>query len=148
VTETQWHVYTDGACSGNPGPGGYAAIVIAPASPLFPEPEQVVTGGAPHTTNNRMELTAVIEGLKATPEGASVKVVSDSQYVVYTITRKWKRNANQDLWLALDRLRAARQVRWQVVRGHAGHAYNERCDQLAVAEIARFKQRNGSAEQS
>jgi ribonuclease HI len=95
-----------------------------------------------------MELTAVIEGLKATPEGASVTVVSDSQYVVYTITRKWKRNANQDLWLALDQARAARQVRWQYVRGHAGHAYNERCDQLAVAEIARFRQRKGSAEQS
>ncbi len=146
MTETQWIVYTDGACSGNPGPGGYAAIVVPPASPLFPEPEIVVSGGAPATTNNRMELTAIIEGLKATPEQASVKVVSDSQYVIHTMTRKWKRNANQDLWLMLDKLNVNRRVRWQYVRGHAGHSYNERCDRLAVAEIAQFKQRSRTAE--
>lgn len=136
MVEAQWLVYTDGACSGNPGPGGYAAIIVPPASPLFPEPEQIITGGTAATTNNRMELTAIIEGLKATPEGASVKILSDSQYVIHTMTRKWKRNANQDLWQALDQLSAKRRVRWQYVRGHAGHSYNERCDKLAVAEIA------------
>lgn len=135
----RWTLYTDGACSGNPGPGGYAAILVPPASPLFPADEQVITGSAEATTSNRMEITAVIEGLKATPAEAAVTVISDSQYVVYTMTRNWKRNANQDLWSELDRLRISRQVRWQHIAGHSGHAYNERCDRLAVAEIQKLK---------
>ena len=99
----------------------------------------MVTGHALTTTNNRMELMAVIEGLKAAPADASVQVYSDSQYVVYTMTRHWKRNANQDLWAELDALRISRRVRWTYVRGHAGHSYNERCDRLAVAEIQKLK---------
>lgn len=139
-------LYTDGACSGNPGPGGYAAILVPPASPLFPAEEQVITGHEAHTTNNRMELIAVIEGLKVTPEGATVRIASDSQYVVYTMTRKWKRNANQDLWAELDRLRISRRLHWHYVRGHAGHAYNERCDRLAVAEIGKLRQQGRATE--
>jgi ribonuclease HI len=146
VGETHWTLYTDGACSGNPGPGGYAAILVPPSSPLFPAEEQVITGSAAATTSNRMELTAVIEGLKTTPPDARVTVVSDSQYVVYTMTRHWKRNANQDLWAELDRLRITRRLSWQHVRGHAGHPYNERCDRLAVAEIARLRSRGRAME--
>lgn len=146
LTNAEWLLYTDGACSGNPGPGGYAAILVPPASPLFPAEEQIVTGHEARTTNNRMELKAVIEGLKATPEGAVVRIASDSQYVVYTMTRKWKRNANQDLWADLDRLRIERRLHWQYVRGHAGHDYNERCDRLAVAEIGKLRQQQRATE--
>ena len=146
MANAEWLLYTDGACSGNPGPGGYAAILVPPSSPLFPAEEMVVSGHEARTTNNRMELKAVIEGLKATPEGATVRIASDSQYVVYTMTRRWKRNVNQDLWAELDALRIARRLHWQYVRGHAGHTYNERCDRLAVAEISKLKQQDRATE--
>ena len=121
-------IYTDGACSGNPGRGGWAAIVRRDGE------ERELHGHDPQTTNNRMEMTAVIEGLAAVPHDAQVTVYSDSQYVVNTMTKNWKRRKNQDLWAKLDRETAARDVTWQWIRGHAGHPMNERADRLATQQ--------------
>lgn len=122
-------IYTDGACSGNPGPGGWAAIVVQG------DEELELKGSAEGTTNNRMEITATIEGLAQTPENAEVTIHSDSQYVVNTMTKNWKRNANRDLWQKLDDLVSNRKVNWVWVRGHDGHPQNERADKLAVEMI-------------
>ncbi len=135
------HLYTDGACSGNPGPGGYGAIL------KLPEGEQELSGGYQHTTNNRMELMAVIKGLEALPISSQVVVYSDSKYVIDAITlgwaKKWQaRNwikpdkkpaLNPDLWQTLLALCAYHRVTFVWVRGHSGHPENERCDRLAVA---------------
>ena len=118
-------IYTDGACSGNPGPGGWAAIIVSDSG------RQEVKGGERKTTNNRMEITAVIEGLAQTAPGSEVTVESDSQYLVNTMTRNWKRRVNLDLWDTLDKLVAERNVSWVWVRGHNGHKENERADRLA-----------------
>jgi ribonuclease HI len=128
-------IYTDGACLGNPGPGGWAAIVVENGS------RRVLCGGDEHTTNNRMEMLAVINGLKAVPESAQVIVCSDSQYVVNTMTRNWKRNKNQDLWDKLDSEVGKRKVKWQWVRGHNGHPQNEEADKLAVQEAKKHGKR-------
>ena len=110
----------------NPGgAGGWAAVIVEDGS------ERVLQGGEESTTNNRMEMLAIIKGLEAVPRGAQVIVYSDSQYVVNTMTRNWKRNANRDLWRMLDAQVRGRAVRWQWVRGHAGHPMNERADSLA-----------------
>ncbi len=122
-------IYTDGACSGNPGPGGWAAIVIQDGK------QRELKGGEENTTNNRMEILAAIGGLNQTAPGSAVTIHSDSQYLVNTMTKNWKRNANQDLWRKLDGLVADRNVKWIWVRGHAGHPENERADQLAVEMI-------------
>ncbi|MDM7914377.1 MAG: ribonuclease HI [Candidatus Eisenbacteria bacterium] len=136
-------LYTDGACSGNPGPGGWAAILVHPATGKRRE----ISGAERQTTNNRMELTAVIEGLKLLAKPARVEVHSDSIYVVKGMTewihdwirRGWKTAAkkpvlNEDLWRELYNLaRAQKEVTFHWVAGHAGHPENERCDQLAVA---------------
>lgn len=139
-------IHTDGSCAGNPGPGGWAAIIHAPAhgegEPI------VVTGGVAHSTNNRMELTAAIEALKAFPNGAAT-VFSDSQYLVRGMTewiRPWKshgwKNAagakvrNRDLWKELDALVAGRDIAWVWIKGHDGQAQNEEADRLA-GEAAR-----------
>lgn len=123
-----YQVYTDGACIGNPGPGGWAAIVVDNGT------IRMLSGGNRSTTNNRMEITAVIEGLKAVPESSDVTVFSDSQYVVFTMTRGWKRNRNHDLWEVLDDLVSKRKVYWEWVRGHVGHPLNEMADRLAHQE--------------
>ena len=125
-------IYTDGSCLGNPGPGGWAAILMSGEEPLR------LSGGEPATTNNRMELTAAIEGLEAVSAGSVVTVYSDSTYLVNTMTRNWKRNANHDLWQRLDQLRAERQVQWGWVKGHNGHPLNEEADRLAVAAMQGF----------
>ena len=127
-----YDIYTDGSCSGNPGPGGWAAIVMNGAD------TQRLSGGAPETTNNRMEVIAAIEGLAALPAGSSATIHSDSTYLVNTMTKGWKRNANSDLWNRLDGLAAARTVRWEWVRGHNGHPLNEEADRLAVEAMSRF----------
>jgi ribonuclease HI len=132
-------IYTDGACSGNPGPGGFAAILTAADDTGQVTHESVVTGGEPQTTNNRMEMRAVIEGLKALTRPSTVQVVSDSQYVIRTMTEDWKRNKNRDLWEEIDQLCQVHQVTWVYTKGHAGHEYNERCDQLAVAACQQFR---------
>ena len=122
-------IYTDGSCLNNPGPGGWAAIVILEDGP------HRLSGGDPQTTNNRMELMAAIKGLEAVSADTAVTVHSDSQYLVNTMTKNWKRNVNRELWEQLDRLSAGRQVAWNWVRGHAGHPLNEEADRLAVAAM-------------
>lgn len=131
-------VYTDGACKGNPGPGGWGALLRAGAH------ERELCGGEPATTNNRMELTAVIRALEALKRPARVEVYTDSEYVKNGITEwlpNWKRRGwktadrkpvkNVDLWQALEAAAARHEVHWHWVRGHAGHAENERADALA-----------------
>ena len=131
-------VFTDGACSGNPGPGGWGAIL------KFGETEKELKGGEPHTTNNRMELMAAITALEALKVPCSVDLYTDSQYLRGGITGwidQWKRNGwrtsdrkpvkNIDLWQRLDAALKSHEVRWHWVRGHAGHDLNEQADRLA-----------------
>ncbi len=131
-------IYTDGACSGNPGPGGWGAIL------RHNEKEKELFGYDPATTNNRMEMTAVIEALRSLKRPTPVRVHTDSQYVQKGMTEwihGWKRRGwktagkdpvkNEDLWRTLDTLAAGHQVEWLWVRGHAGHPENERADELA-----------------
>ncbi len=120
-------IYTDGSCLGNPGPGGWAAIVVTDGA------ERELSGGDAHTTNQRMEVTAAIRGIETVPVGGAVTVHSDSLYLINTMTKGWKRKANVDLWPVLDGLVGERTVRWNKVPAHAGHAMNERADRLAVA---------------
>ena len=142
-------LYTDGACSGNPGPGGWGAIL------RWAGKEKELSGGEPSTTNNRMELTAVIEGLAALREPCRVVLTSDSRYVVDGIqkgwARSWKRNGwrkadkkpalNADLWDHLLTLLEIHQVKFVWVHGHQGHPENERCDRLAVAAYEQYKKK-------
>jgi len=135
-------MYTDGACSGNPGPGGWGVLL------RYNGHERELHGGEPGTTNNRMELSAVIEGLRALKRPCRVVIVTDSQYVKRGIGEwmpRWKRNGwrtsrrepvkNADLWRALDAALAPHTVEWRWVRGHSGHSENERADELARAAI-------------
>ena len=124
-------VYTDGSCIGNPGPGGWAAVIVTDGS------KRTLHGQEERTTNNRMEITAAVEGLRAVTESADVAVYSDSEYVVNTMTRGWKRNANKDLWARLDAEVAKRKVTWRWVKSHAGDPLNEEADRLANAEANR-----------
>ena len=125
-------IYTDGACIGNPGPGGWAAVIVEDGKATE------LSGREADTTNNRMEMTAVISGLDHVRRAAPVTVSSDSTYVVSTMTRSWKRRANHDLWSRLDLAVAGRDVRWKWVRGHSGHPMNERADALARREAKRL----------
>ena len=121
------YLYTDGASSGNPGPGGWGAVLVCGAL------RKEMSGGFSLTTNNRMELLAVIEGLAAIRwKGAEVEVWSDSQYVVNTVTQGWKRKKNHDLWARYDAVAAGFTLRFHWLKGHAGHPENERCDRMAV----------------
>lgn len=119
------HIYTDGSCLGNPGPGGWAAIVQSDGEEL------TFVGREHNTTNNRMEVMAAIKGIESTPEGSIVVLYSDSSYLVNTMAKGWKRKANMDLWTHLDSLIEQRNVDWEWVRGHSGHPENERADKLA-----------------
>ena len=134
----QVRAFTDGACSGNPGPGGWGAVL------QFGDHERELHGGAADTTNNRMELTAAIEALKALSEPCRVSLTTDSKYVKDGITQwlaNWKRNGwktaakkpvkNQDLWQALDHESSRHEIDWCWVKGHSGHPENERADRLA-----------------
>lgn len=141
------YLYTDGACSGNPGPGGWGAVL------KYGNQEKELSGGEPETTNNRMELTAVIEGLSALKEPCEVELCSDSTYVIDSIQKKWVYNwqrkgwrksdnspaLNVDLWQRLLPLLETHKVSFVWVRGHTGHPENERCDQLAVAYYTRLR---------
>lgn len=120
------HIYTDGSCLGNPGPGGWAAIVQCDGEELE------FSGRENDTTNNRMEVMAAIKGIESTPERSIVVLHSDSSYLVNTMTKGWKRKANVDLWDRLDGLVERRNVDWEWVRGHSGHPENERADKLAT----------------
>ena len=138
-----YEVYSDGACSGNPGPGGWGAIVI------FPDGRREERSGyEPRTTNNRMELMGVLQGLSLVPNDTAVTVVSDSQYVVNggrTWVDGWKRRGwktagktevlNRDLWESIDAERSRLRLTWEWVRGHNGHVFNERADELARKAI-------------
>ena len=120
-------IYTDGACSGNPGPGGWGCVLVCG------EYTKELSGGVKDTTNNRMEITAVIEGLNALKtKKLPVEVVTDSRYVVGTMTEGWKRKVNGDLWKELDRACEGLTISWTWVRGHADNPYNNRADELAV----------------
>jgi ribonuclease HI len=142
-------IFTDGACSGNPGPGGWAAIL------RYREVEKELSGYEPDTTNNRMEMTAAIAGLEALKRPCRVRVYSDSQYLRDGISKwihGWKRRGwrtadnkpvkNVDLWQRLDTAAARHVVDWQWVRGHAGHPENERADALARSQIAQAQWRD------
>jgi len=139
--ENEVVITTDGACKGNPGPGGWCAIL------RYGRHERVLSGGAPHTTNNQMEMTAAIEGLKALKRPCRVRVRTDSRYLQNGITEwlaRWKRNGwktverkpvkNQQLWRELDRLIEKHEIQWEWVQGHAGDPDNERADRIAQAE--------------
>ncbi len=139
-------IYTDGACSGNPGPGGWGAVLISG------EHERELSGGEPLTTNNRMEIMAAIAALEALKRPCAVDLHTDSQYLRQGITewiggwkaRGWltadkKAVKNEDLWKRLDLARARHEVRWHWVKGHAGHPLNERADGLARAAIAAMR---------
>ena len=151
MSEPDTILYTDGACSGNPGPGGWAFILRH--TPTGKELER--SGGEPETTNNRMELQAVVEGLSALKRPTRIRIVSDSAYVLNGLSswmKSWKKNGwrrkvkgkweevkNLDLWQALDELVSRHDVEFSKIKGHSGHPENERCDELAVAEWKKFK---------
>lgn len=137
-------VYTDGACSGNPGPGGWGVVLI------YGEHYKELSGGVPHTTNNQMELMAAIQGLKALSKPSSVLLTSDSKYLIDAMTQGWLLNwkfktnwktskkedvKNIDLWEAIYDLSQTHKIAWQWVKGHASNNYNNRCDELATSAI-------------
>ncbi len=140
------YLYTDGACSGNPGPGGYGAIL------KYGKYEKEICGGEPETTNNRMELLGVIKGLEALNEPCHVILTSDSKYVIDALSLgwavKWKQNGwmrnkkdpalNPDLWEKLLQLASYHEMEYNWVKGHAGHPENERCDKMAVEYYQKF----------
>lgn len=139
-------IYTDGACSGNPGPGGWGAILVCGGK------EKVLSGGEASTTNNRMELTAAIRALEALKFPCEVELFSDSSYLVNALTQGWLKNwmksgwkkadgkpvVNPDLWRELTDAAAPHQICWRWVKGHDGNELNERCDRLAVGEIKKL----------
>ena len=146
----QVRAFTDGACSGNPGPGGWGAVL------QFGDHERELHGGARDTTNNRMELTAAIEALKALNEPCRISLTTDSTYVKDGITQwltTWKRNGwktaakkpvkNQDLWQALDHESARHEIDWCWVKGHSGHPENERADRLANLGMEEVRDTDG-----
>lgn len=145
-------IYTDGACSGNPGPGGWAAILMARGF------EKTISGGQASTTNNRMELTAAVEALSCLKKPCQVRLFSDSAYLVSAFTKGWLANwqnngwknaagdpvSNLDLWQLLLAAASPHQVDWVKIKGHADDELNIRCDRLAVAEIKKIRQNGDS----
>ncbi len=143
----QVSIYTDGACSGNPGPGGWGAVL------LYGQHKKEISGGEPSTTNNRMELTAVIAALSMLKEPCAVDLYSDSKYVIDALEKGWARGwkkrgwvksdkkpaLNPDLWEQLLTLVDVHQLTYHWVKGHAENVYNNRCDELAVGESRKFK---------
>ena len=145
------YTYTDGACSGNPGPGGWGVLMLARDGETVMK-KRTLSGGEANTTNNRMELMAAISALEALTRPSEITVVTDSAYVKNGITewlwgwkkKGWKTSTNKmvknaDLWQRLDEARSRHTVTWEWIKGHAGHAENERADELARAGMAPFK---------
>ena len=143
--------YTDGACSGNPGPGGWG-VVLQARSGLKVTKQRKLNGGAAETTNNRMELTAAIQALEALTRKSRIRIVTDSVYVKDGVTKwilGWKKNGwltsakkpvkNEDLWKKLDAAQESHEVSWEWIKGHAGHPENELADELARTGMAPFK---------
>ena len=139
-------IYSDGACTGNPGPGGWAAVLI------YGEQRKEISGSAPATTNNRMEMQAAVEGLRALKVPCKVQFYTDSKYLregISSWVKSWKMRGwktqqkqpvkNEDLWRALDAEASRHEITWHWLKGHAGHKHNERCDLLAVQEIAKLR---------
>lgn len=140
-------IYTDGACSKNPGPGGWAAVL------MYKQNKKEISGSEPATTNNRMELTAAIEGLRALKQSCSVELYTDSAYLHNGFALgwlyNWQRNGwrtsnkrpveNQDLWMELLSLSKQHKITWHKVKGHADNEFNNRCDELARGEIKKLK---------
>jgi ribonuclease HI len=130
------HIHTDGSCSGNPGPGGWGAVIH------FDDEEIKISGGVKDTTNNRMEMTAIIEALKWLREKdllkGSIEIFSDSNFIIQTMNKGWKKKANQDLWAEMDKQRAWLNIKWTWVKGHADNKYNNLADELAVSETQKF----------
>ena len=154
---TELLAYTDGACSGNPGPGGWGVLLVARNGDAILK-ERELKGGAPETTNNRMELLAAIEALEALERPSALTIVTDSTYVKNGVTgwiHGWKANGwrtaakkavkNEDLWRRLDDAQARHDVTWEWVKGHAGHPENERADALARAGMKPFKPKKDPA---
>jgi ribonuclease HI len=150
--------YTDGACSGNPGPGGWGVLLVARNGDDVVK-ERELKGGEAATTNNRMELLAAISALEALGRAADITIVTDSAYVKNGVTEwihGWKRNGwktsarkpvkNADLWQRLDTAQAGHRVHWQWIKGHAGHPENERADELARAGMKPFKPTRSKAD--
>ena len=148
--DTLVEIFADGACSGNPGPGGYGTIL------RFGDKIREISGCEPQTTNNRMEMTAVIEGLNALKRPCRVRVITDSNYVVKGMTqwisgwirRNWvnsqkKPVLNRDLWERLLEVSGPHRIEWAWIKGHNGHLENERCDELARKAIQKCKARSG-----
>ena len=147
MEKSKIEIYTDGACSGNPGPGGWGAVLI------YGEHEKQLSGGERETTNNRMELTAVIEALSLLKRPCEVTLTTDSKYVADSVTKGWvygwqkrgwkksdgKPAINVDLWQKLLPLLEMHEVTFVWIKGHAGHHYNEICDRLAVAQSKKFR---------
>ncbi|MBQ3018514.1 MAG: ribonuclease HI [Clostridia bacterium] len=139
-------IYTDGSCRCNPGPGGWGAVLV------YKGVEKEISGGEASTTNNRMELTAVIKALQALKEPCDITLTSDSKYVIDAITNGWAESWRQNNWRKADRSHALNPDLWEIlldeikkheityvwVKGHAGHPYNERCDKMAQTESGRF----------
>jgi len=128
------HAYTDGACSGNPGPGGWGVALTATNSAGIVK-SRFFSGYCPDTTNNRMEVQAAIEALKALKTACDVTVFSDSQYLVNTMSKGWARRKNTDLWQELDELVKIHTIKWTWVKGHANVPGNETVDALATGAI-------------
>ena len=139
-------IFTDGACSGNPGPGGWGSIL------KYQDHIKELSGGEAETTNNRMELTAVIKALESLTRKCDIIITTDSNYVKNGITqwiKKWEKNnwktasktpvKNKELWVELNTLSKKHNIKWKWVKGHSGHAENERCDELARREITKIK---------
>ena len=148
---TELYAFTDGACSGNPGPGGWGVLMQARIGSTVVK-ERTLCGGEPDTTNNRMELIAAISALEALQKPSNLVIITDSAYVKNGISEwisSWKRKGwrtasgpavkNIDLWQRLDLLTTTHQVEWRWIKGHAGHAENEKADELARAGMAPFK---------
>lgn len=146
-------IHTDGGCEGNPGPGGWAAVLH------YEGHAKEISGGEPATTNNRMELQAAISALASLKEACEIEFFTDSQYLRKGISEwvaGWKKKGwvstqkkpvkNDDLWRRLDVLASGHQINWRWVRGHSGHEVNERCDSLAQAEIAKIRKRYSPAQ--
>jgi ribonuclease HI len=146
-------IHSDGACVGNPGPGGWAAVLTSGKH------RREIQGGEPATTNNRMELQAAIEALSALKNACEVEFYTDSQYLRKGVTQwlaRWKRGGwqtlkrepvkNADLWRLLDSAVESHTIRWNWLKGHAGHRENERCDALAKSEISKIQQRLSAAD--
>ena len=143
IESGHFFIWSDGACSGNPGPGGWGTLLAGDG--VFQE----MSGYSPQTTNNIMELTGALEGIRRTPPGSTIVLTSDSQYLIKGMTEwrfDWKKNSwrkkdgkeilNKEVWIELDKMSKNRSIEWKWIKGHAGHPENERCDQLAREAIA------------